>query len=425
MNIWLIQTGEPLPIDSPNARLFRTGMLAERLLELGHEVVWWNSTASHADKRQRADRDTVVELNERYRIRLVKAPVYCKNVSIKRVMAHRQIAEGFERLAPSEPRPDLIVSGIPTIEVSAAAARFARKQNVPLVLDIRDLWPDLILDLAPTWARGAAQWVLKSMINGMREACAQATAIMGTTDAFVDHAIGYSGRPRRLTDRAFPMAYTAREPSADALESARRFWDERGLADETRDSNHFVACFFGAMGRQSEIHTVIEAARRLRNQGRDMRFVLCGTGDRLKRYQKLAEGLDNVLLPGWVGAAEIWTLMRRSHVGLAPYRNIPNYVNGLPNKPVEYFSAALPVLTGLRGVLSDLLERHDCGLTYRFGDADDLAQTLEQLADDHAEWERMSRNAERLYLEQFTADAIFHAMADYLESLHVERTVSL
>lgn len=421
MRIWLIQTGEPLPIDSPNVRLFRTGMLAERLVSRGHEVVWWAATASHAAKRQRADNDTVIDLSERYRIRLVKAPIYQKNVSLVRIVAQQRIAKGFARLASTEPQPDLIVSSLPTIEVSVAVSRYAAERGVPLILDVRDMWPDLILDLAPQGLRWATRLVLRSMIRGMREACSQASAIIGTTEAFVDFALGYAGRPRGPADRDFPMAYTATPPAPESQKQAHAFWAEHGLVDDGH--RQFIICFFGAMGRQTELDTVIEAARLLRDRGRDTRFVLCGTGDRLESYRRQASGLDNVLLPGWVGAAEIWTLMRIASVGLAPYANIPNYVFGLPNKPVEYISAGLPIVTGLRGVLSDLLERHCCGATYEFGRPESLADTLDVLNDDRAQRAALSRNAAVLYHDRFTAEAVFSEMADFLESFHVASRV--
>ncbi|WP_158633563.1 glycosyltransferase family 4 protein [Tautonia sociabilis] len=424
MKIWLIKLGEPLPIDATDPRLFRTGMLARELVHRGHEVVWWSSTVNHAEKRHRADQDADLLLGDRYRLRLIHAPLYRRNVSLARIASHRVTATRFAELARREAPPDLIVSSLPTAEVSAAAVRFGREFGVPVVLDVRDLWPDLILDLAPGWARGAAAMALRSMIRDTKQACAGADAILGTTPAFVDWALGYAGRGRRPVDRDFPMAYEARRPSDSAIAAARLSWAGRGLDPSRFPEGELIACYFGAMGRQSELHTVVDAARILRDRRRSIRFVLCGTGDRLERLRRRAAGLGNVLLPGWVGAAEIWTLMRASSVGLAPYAKIPNYVMGMPNKPVEYLSAGLPVLTGLDGVLADLLGRHDCGVSYEFGRPDRLADALEALDDDRSRLAELSVNAWRLYRDRFTADRVFGAMADHLESLGAARHVA-
>ena len=54
MRAWLIQTGEPLPIDGEFPRLLRTGFLAQQLADRGHHVTWWCSTFNHWTKAHRA-----------------------------------------------------------------------------------------------------------------------------------------------------------------------------------------------------------------------------------------------------------------------------------------------------------------------------------------------------------------------------------
>lgn len=39
LNVWLVQTGEPLPLKG-NVRKMRTGLIADKLLERGHSVYW-------------------------------------------------------------------------------------------------------------------------------------------------------------------------------------------------------------------------------------------------------------------------------------------------------------------------------------------------------------------------------------------------
>jgi glycosyltransferase involved in cell wall biosynthesis len=102
------------------------------------------------------------------------------------------------------------------------------------------------------------------------------------------------------------------------MEKAQRYW---GGLDIGADPGEFLVCFFGTIGRQFDLETVIMAARRLEGGPRRFRFVLCGSGDMLPHYRKLAGDITSVVFPGWVGAAEIWTLMRIARAGLAPYHN--------------------------------------------------------------------------------------------------------
>ena len=53
MKVWIVSTGEPLPIDGENVRLRRMGSLAEYLVKRGNEVVWFSSSFEHYKKHQR------------------------------------------------------------------------------------------------------------------------------------------------------------------------------------------------------------------------------------------------------------------------------------------------------------------------------------------------------------------------------------
>src|SRR3954451_24845785 len=103
MNIWLITVGEPLPIDGPNARLLRAGILSERLGGHGHQVTWWTSTFDHFAKKQRFDRDTDLTLSSGVRLKLLHGPTYRRNVSFQRIANHRVLGKKFEKAARGEP----------------------------------------------------------------------------------------------------------------------------------------------------------------------------------------------------------------------------------------------------------------------------------------------------------------------------------
>ena len=72
---------------------------------------------------------------------------------------------------------------------------------------------------------------------------------------------------------------------------------------------------------------------------------------------------DNVVRPGWIDSDRMSWLLRRTTVGLAPYRSQPDFEANYPNKIVEYLAWGLPVVTTLhRGVTADLLTTHGCGI---------------------------------------------------------------
>jgi len=413
MRVWLINSSEAVPLDEGRARLRRTGLLGEVLSARGHDILWWSSTFQHAFKTQRYDSDTVVDVRERYKMQFLRGPGYRRNISLARLWDHRQLGRGFRRLAPVHPRPDVVLCSFPTLKLSDEATRYGKQHGVPVVLDVRDMWPDVIAELMPRGLRWAGRAALAPLYRIARRACAAATAITGHAPGFVEWGLEMGDRRRGPLDRHFPFGYQVEPPTPQQQQQARQFWQEHGLGHE---ADGHVVCFFGLVGHQFDLETVIEAARSLGAE-RGIRFAICGPGARLEHYRGLAADCPHVVFPGWVNAAQIWTLLRMSFCGLAPYVRKPNFEAGLTNKPIEYLSAGVPILTSLgRGILCDLLEEHDCGISYGT-DASRLAETIAFLHDNPRRRQLMAANAAKLFESQFTAPKVYGDMADYLEEV--------
>lgn len=78
MKIWLLQTGEQLPIGQ-GARKLRTELLAEKLIERGHTVTWWTSCFDHLRKKWYFDQDTIFTASPSLTIHALKGMAYRRN----------------------------------------------------------------------------------------------------------------------------------------------------------------------------------------------------------------------------------------------------------------------------------------------------------------------------------------------------------
>ncbi|MCD6304259.1 MAG: sugar transferase, partial [Planctomycetes bacterium] len=422
MKVWLVKIGESIPhVDGPDVRPMRTAMLAEHLVAAGHDVTWWASAFCHARKTFRARRDEIVTINDSYRVYLMKAHGYRASRSPGRIIDHVALARRFGRLAREQPAPDIIVASMPTPGLARAAVEYGRSRGAALVVDLRDMWPDCYVEQAPPGMRPLVWLAARPADRALRVACSQADAVIGITEPFVRWGLAKAGRSPGPLDRAFPLAppeCTAAE--GEDVEAARRRWIERGL-DEKRLRETQLACFFGYLGGRYELQTVIAAAELLQRRGADWTFVLCGDGQNLPRYRRLARGLPNVLLPGWVDLADIRSMMRLASVGLAPYISSTSFRMSIPNKIIEYLCGSLPVVSSLEGLVAEMLAENDCGVTYRLGRPERLAGILAELADRPERLEGMSANARRLYEERFSAEKVYGEMVRHLERIASER----
>lgn len=277
MRVWMVNAGEPLPSDPGGQRLHRAGILSRMLAERGHEVLWWTATVDHSLKRQRFPRSTALTVGHGLRLWCLHGRLYRRNVSLARLANHWRVAREFDRLAPGEVAPDVILAAMPTIELARRAVAYGRRRGIPTVVDVRDLWPDIWAEAVPAPLRGLARYALWPYQRALRTALRGADSVIGFTDGAVDWALGKAGRGRGAADRAFPFGYDAAPPPAAELAAAERFWDGLGVG---RGGDGFVACFVGSMTRRLPLERLVDAAALVPPAARPrVRFVLCGEGD--------------------------------------------------------------------------------------------------------------------------------------------------
>jgi glycosyltransferase involved in cell wall biosynthesis len=99
---------------------------------------------------------------------------------------------------------------------------------------------------------------------------------------------------------------------------------------------------------------------------------------------------------------------------LAPYKDLDNFRNHLPNKFMEYSSSGKPMLSSLRGTASDFLEEHQCGITY--ADGDELFSAIDKYSSNNDMCEQHASNARKMYLERFHPDVIMSGLEKWLRS---------
>ncbi len=414
MRVWLITIGEPLPTDGPQERLLRTGMLAEALAAVGHEVVWWSSTFDHVRKRQRFCADTSIAVGSRYQLNLLHAVAYAKNISFLRLANHYGVARAWSKWAYREPKPDVMLCSFPTIGLSRAATRYGRVCGIPVVLDVRDLWPDIFPGPTEGWGRWMKGLALAPLVKATREAFKTCTAVVGVSERYLRWGLSYAGRPAGEHDRVFAIGYKKPHVTAGDLTAAEMSLRDVGVNPEKK-----IAWFVGSLGTTYDLIPLIQAARRLGQQGQnDIQFVFSGEGGNGLAYRRLAEGMNNVVFTGWMDSHQIAWLMRVSRVGLMAYA--AGAPQGLPNKLFEYLGAGLPVLSALSGETEALLSTHECGLTYTPGDTDSFLKALLTLLDNASLSNQMGRNAASLFTGHYTAEKINAEIIRHLERVCAE-----
>lgn len=404
--IWIVTSGEPVP--SEKERLHRTGMLSTLLAENNNQVTWWTTSFDHQLKEYLVDANSKVKIKQNLSLHYLhgKTPYY-RNISWQRIKNHSEVASSFQECANAEEVPDVIICSFPTIDLAYESVVYAKKHNIPVVIDIRDLWPDIFLNVAPEFLRPLFKIPLYKMFSKTNFILKGATSITAVSQSYLDWGLKYAKRPAMSSDAVFPLCYNATELSAISA-SERRQYKESLMLDENKINIWFV----GTFGKTYDLETVIKTAQKIQDSHPNIHFILTGDGENYKQWNELSQGLSNVTFTGWIGKEQLAYIGSIASIGLMAYaKGAPQ---GLPNKIFEYMSYGLPILSSLDTETKDLLQEENIGLTYKANEVNDLYEKIKSITADPKMLKEKGSRARELYLTKYDSSTIYNSFMQFI-----------
>jgi len=378
-------------------------------------VIWWTSSFDHFKKRQIVASNQEITARPGLRIRVIKAPGYRRNVSLARLRDHREVSRRFLEWASHDlERPQVIVSSLPTVGLCRASIRLGKRWNVPVLVDVRDLWPDIFTEVVPRPARSAFKLLLTPLFRECQAVCRQATAIVGTTEEFLQWGLVRAKRSRTNFDAVVPFVYPENQFTPEQVANALQFWQNLGILPNEQK----LVTFVGSMGRQFRLDAMIRCAHRMTAKDPSLRFALCGQGENLESYRRQAAGNPAIVLPGWIDAAKIKVLLQRTSIGFDPMPNRYDFLANINNKAVEYLAGGVPILsTPGEGTLARLLCNTGTGESIAEQDDQLLERSLTRMLENREKLQEMKVNASRLYKDHFSPDIVLGRFIQHIESM--------
>lgn len=412
MKIWLIKIGEPLPwLDGEQqSRLWRAGQLADYLSQRGHQVTFWGSKFDHYKKEFRDDSKPGSGLGPE--TILLKSRGYKKNISIDRVMDHRDLANDFKKNVSSHIKPDLIIAAWPTIELAYAALKFGILQGIPVVLDIRDCWPDIIYNQFPNYI----SWVPKLALPYEHMAnfsFSNATAITAVSQGLLTwaHSKGSRSQEALKYDRVFYQS----QHDYHIVESYNKFWQEKGIELTADDKIRIV--WAGSLEPTLDLKTCLSAIKKFsEHDTSSIEFIFCGRGSMEQKVMDMSREMNNLIFAGFVGEQELKALLEKSDLGFMCYPDRFDFHASIPNKVVDYCMAGLRVITNLHGELSTIMPQSEM-LYYPSGDVGKLATVFDEVCKER-EWFKTKSGQNRLLFEKkFDATSVLPSFCAHVERI--------
>ncbi|RKF12423.1 glycosyltransferase [Roseovarius spongiae] len=425
MRIWVIKTGEPIPYlpEEAQDRFLRSGQMVRTLLAAGHDVTWWSARFYHQKKSMRAaPSDTLIpgtgntpasDAVASPDIFLLNSLGYRRHIGPARLIDHAQLARGFARHAPTLARPGLIVASWPTIELADAAVRFGAQHGIPVVLDIRDLWPDIIYAKLNTILPFRTNGFLLRYERMGRRSFRGAHGVTGLSQGMIDWARDRFGGTG--VDRVFHQSMTPPQLDDTTRSAARAWWRTKGVdldAPKTR------LVWSGSLVPETDGRTLLAALDALPPKvAREIEVILCGTGSLVPEIEALAARAPHVVYAGWVEADRLAALTEASHIGLLCYLDRFDFRNSVPNKVVDYCAGSMRILTNLGGEVPRLLDGTGTVIPYPTGDVAGLGAILTQIAIDAERYRVKHPPARAAFDAHFDTRRVLADYVTYVEEL--------
>jgi glycogen synthase len=167
-----------------------------------------------------------------------------------------------------------------------------------------------------------------------------------------------------------------------------------------------VVAFQGRLVTTKGVKLLLEAARELRNQNREFQMLIIGDGperDRLEEAVRQYRLSDSVHLLGGVSSDELATVLNRASMVVVP--SVGGEVFGLVI--LENMARSLPVIASDLGAFIEVMG--DTGLTFRTGDARDLATTVIKLLNTPELGARLGQRARQRAIELYSVESMIKA----------------
>ncbi len=355
--------------------------LARQLQARGHQVTIFAAGFDHGSHRQRFSWGR--SLARRQRVDGVQF-VWLRTIpyqgnSARRVLNMLSFMVLFLMAQVGEARPDVVIGS--TVHPFAAFGAWfaARTRGVPFVFEIRDLWPQTLVDLGALRIGSPLERGLRSLeVFLVRHATAVITLLPGIRDylrgqGLPDDRVVYLPNGADLEHFA---------EGADRQELVPAAADVLAAVDRLRGEGRFIVGYVGALGRVNRAELLVEAATLAEERApRRIGLVVVGGGPERPVVEATAQGQPGVAVLASIPKTNVPRILRSFDAAVVHTTWTPVYRYGVSfNKLFEYMAAERPVVFACECAY-DPVEASAAGVTIRPDDPEALASAFLRLAD--------------------------------------------
>ncbi|MCS6882520.1 MAG: glycosyltransferase family 4 protein [Oscillochloridaceae bacterium] len=302
---------------------------------------------------------------------------------------------------------DVILASSPPLFVGLAGWFLARTLRIPFVFDVRDLWPEVVIEAGELAPNAPLARALAALARFLYRGADHITPV---TERKRTKLIAAGVPPEKLTV-VNNGADLDRVPVN--LNGYKR--SELGLDDK------FVVLYAGLIGIAQGVEIAVHAADRLREHN-DVHFLIVGDG--VRKPELVAEAkrlsLSNVTVLPRQPRESIPAFLRAADACLVPLVNA-SLDDAVPSKLLEAWGHGCPVILAAGGEAADLVRRSGGGVVVSPNDPGQLAEAVLALKRDRTRLADYARSGRAFVAKHFDREALARRMEQVLQQVVADR----
>ncbi len=403
MRILYVSQYFPPEMGAPSARVFE---LSRRWVKNGDKVTVLTGFPNHPTGIIPAEyRGYRFLEEEKEGIRVVRTYIFAapNKGFFKRVLSYvsfmcSAIVQGTRKVG----KQDLLIATSPQFFVGIAGLIISRLKGVPFVFEVRDLWPESIVQLGQLKNKTIIrflEWIEMTLYR-------KAAHIVGVADSTV----------KILTERGVPAEKISIIKNGVDLELFTMRSDTEALKRKHGYQGKFIVSYIGTHGLSHALDKVLDAAELLRNE-REILFLLVGEGAEKEHLKRKAASLNlkNVEFLDQIGKKQLPEYYALSDIVLVTLRDLPLFRSVIPSKIFEIMAMGRPIIISVDGESRKLVEQAQAGIFCQPENPQEMKEKILYLKTRPAQRLELGRNGRRFVEEHFDRNKL----ADrYQELLH-------
>jgi len=182
-------------------------------------------------------------------------------------------------------------------------------------------------------------------------------------------------------------------------------------------TNEFVIMYHGTMLSIKGLEVLIRAIPIVINRYSNIKFLLVGAGEELKRIKNLVKKLkivNYVIFTGWINYDDIPSYLKICDIGIPMRKETIANNQIVTTALLQYWASSKPVIAPKLAAISDIVQEDINGFLFKPGAPKDLASKILESIDKRDNLKEMGENGKNFAIKRYSPDIIAKKMCQFV-----------